>query len=162
MTPQRSTTSHNDPKPATTTPQRATTIHNNLTTTWKETQRGNNDPTTIHKQKLYILFIVMQNCNWRSFWGCCGWLWIVALVVGRRGSFGSLWIVVTRCGWLWIIVDRCGSLWGRCRSLWLVPCFSNYDVQLSAPSIQVLAIRYQFNGFGVFWDTLYISYNNVA
>ena len=52
-------------------------------------------------------------------------------------------VAVDRCGWFHVLVTTTFSF-------------------NSAPSIQVLAIRYQFNGFGVFWDTLYISYNNVA
>jgi hypothetical protein len=50
------------------------------------------------------------------------------VVVGRCGSLwgrsGSSWVVVGRCG---VVV---GSLWivvGRCGSLWVVPCFSNYE-----------------------------------
>jgi hypothetical protein len=43
------------------------------------------------------------------------------VVVARCG------VVVGRCGSLWVVV---GSLWvvvDRCRSLCVVPCFSNYD-----------------------------------
>ena len=68
-----------------------------------------------------------------SLWGCSGSLWvIVGSLWGRSGLLwghsgllwgrsGSLWVVV---GSLWIIVGHCGVVVG---SLWVVPCFSNYD-----------------------------------
>ena len=50
--------------------------------------------------------------------------------------FGSLWVVVGRCGsfWvrcgsLWMVVGRFGSFWvvlGRFGSFWVVPRLSNY------------------------------------
>ena len=50
-----------------------------------------------------------------SLWGRCG------VVVG------SLW---GRSGSLWIVVGRCGVVVGSCGSLWVVPCFSNYDYRM--------------------------------
>ena len=71
---------------------------------------------------------LMDRCG--SLWARCGVVVdrgvVVGLVVGHCGVVVG--VVVGCCG---VVVGRCGvvvgSLWGRCGSLWVVPCFSNYD-----------------------------------
>jgi hypothetical protein len=93
---------------------------------------------------------VLLVANDRGTECCCCWivvnLWVVVagcvslwLVLDRCGSSwggcGSSW---SRCGSLW---GRCGSLWGRCGvvvwSLWVVPCFSNYDVRIIYGNVRI-------------------------
>ena len=139
---QLSTTIHNNPQQSNNNPQGDTHPVS------MEIQRGNNEPTTIHKQKLILRVI------FGPLWLIVGSLW---QVVGRRGSFyvlvtsirtvqrfvmgcfgvqvvGSLCLVLDRCGIIgaslcllvgccWIVVDRRESLWivvGRCGWLWIV------------------------------------------
>ena len=70
--------------------------------------------------------------------------------------FGSLWVVVDRCGSLWIVL---GSLWivvGRFGSFWVVPRFSNYQMSnISGMPSYSLVSRVGFHLLS--WFSLFLS-----
>ena len=64
-----------------------------------------------------------------SLWDhCC----LVVFPCGLLLDCCGLWVVVDHCSLLWglcgwLHVNRCGVVVAHCGSLWLVPCFSNYE-----------------------------------
>ena len=68
---------------------------------------------------------VLMVANDRGTECCCCWIVV------------NLWVVVAGCVSLWLVLDRCGSLWCRCGLLWVVPCFSNYDVHIIYGNVRI-------------------------